>query len=235
MEDSNSRTAHIPAASGEKAKARDIINAIRTLKRVEEERRQATADERQALGRFGGFGAVALSLFPDPVKGSYKDGWQALGEELHATPHARGVRQRQAHDLQRLLHIADCDSGHAPGDRPPRRVQGRNRPRARLWHRELHEPCPRGDALHRRRAGFRLRPHRTFAAPRSRHPHRKFPRNAASRGPDRRGDRQSAVRRRQVRAWRAEAAVARLFHRQIDRRIEARRRPGRGDVAFHFG
>ena len=33
--------------------------------------------------RFGGFGPVALSLFPDPVTGSYKDhAWQALGEML---------------------------------------------------------------------------------------------------------------------------------------------------------
>ena len=39
--------------------------------------------ERQILARFGGFGAVALSLFPDPVTGRYKDaGWQALGDEL---------------------------------------------------------------------------------------------------------------------------------------------------------
>src|SRR4029453_1780765 len=37
------------------------------------------------LGRFSGFGAVALSLFPNPVTGRYKDeSWQALGEELRA-------------------------------------------------------------------------------------------------------------------------------------------------------
>ena len=60
-------------ASGEKAKARDIINAIRTLKTIEQEQRPATADERQALARFGGFGPVALSIFPDPVTGRYKD------------------------------------------------------------------------------------------------------------------------------------------------------------------
>ena len=30
-------------------------------------------DERHTLARFGGFGAVALSLFPDPVTGRYKD------------------------------------------------------------------------------------------------------------------------------------------------------------------
>ena len=70
-------------ASGEKGKARDIIAAIRTLQAIEREHRPATAEERQTLARFGGFGAVALSLFPDPVSGRYKDaGWQSLGDEL---------------------------------------------------------------------------------------------------------------------------------------------------------
>src|SRR5271166_5883791 len=70
-------------ATGEKAKARDIIAAIRALQRIKREQRPATPDERQALARFGGFGAVALGIFPDPVRGAYKDAtWQALGEEL---------------------------------------------------------------------------------------------------------------------------------------------------------
>ena len=70
-------------ASGEKSKARDIIAAIHTLQRIERDHRPATTDERAILARFGGFGAVALSLFPDPVSGRYKDaGWQAIGEEL---------------------------------------------------------------------------------------------------------------------------------------------------------
>jgi hypothetical protein len=59
-------------SSGEKGKARDIIAAIRTLQRIEREQRPATGEERQTLARFGGFGAVALSLFPDPVSGRYK-------------------------------------------------------------------------------------------------------------------------------------------------------------------
>jgi N12 class adenine-specific DNA methylase len=72
-----------PMASGEKAKARDILAAIRILNQLDEEHRPATANERKALARFGGFGPVALSLFPDPVTGNYKDEtWQALGEEL---------------------------------------------------------------------------------------------------------------------------------------------------------
>jgi len=70
-------------ASGEKAKARDLLNAIRTLKLVEKDHRPATEHERKALARFSGFGPVALRLFPDPVTGLYKDHlWQVLGDEL---------------------------------------------------------------------------------------------------------------------------------------------------------
>ncbi len=78
-------TPSVSIASGEKGKARDILAAIRTLKAVEQAGRQATSDERQALARFAGFGPVALSIFPDPVSGRYKDaGWQALGGELES-------------------------------------------------------------------------------------------------------------------------------------------------------
>ena len=72
-------------ASGEKAKALDIIAAIRTLVSVERERRLPDGLERQALACFGGFGAVALSLFADPITGRYKSpAWQSLGEELES-------------------------------------------------------------------------------------------------------------------------------------------------------
>lgn len=70
--------------TGEKSKARDILAAIRTLKSIEAHHRQATTDERDILSRFGGFGPVALSIFPDPVTGQYKPGWQAIGDELKA-------------------------------------------------------------------------------------------------------------------------------------------------------
>jgi N12 class adenine-specific DNA methylase len=71
-------------ASTDRQKALDILAAIRTLKTVEEEKRPATPQEKQALARFCGFGPVALRIFPDPVKGTYKDGWQSIGEELKA-------------------------------------------------------------------------------------------------------------------------------------------------------
>jgi len=71
------------ASSGEKAKARDILAAIRTLQKIEREQRLTSADEKQILSRFAGFGPVALSIFPDPVTGRFKDaGWEAIGTEL---------------------------------------------------------------------------------------------------------------------------------------------------------
>lgn len=74
-----------PASSGEKAKAHDILEAIETLGRLKLEVREPTERERQALLRFGGFGAVALSLFPDPITGKYKDAsWETLGHQLES-------------------------------------------------------------------------------------------------------------------------------------------------------
>jgi hypothetical protein len=70
---------------GEKAKARDLLAAVRTLRALAQGQRPPTADERRALARFPGFGVVALGIFPDPVSGRYKDaGWQKLGDELRA-------------------------------------------------------------------------------------------------------------------------------------------------------
>jgi N12 class adenine-specific DNA methylase len=72
-----------PTSSGDKAKARDILDAIKTLHEVERRGTPATSEERSALWRFCGFGPVALSIFPNPVTGEYKDaGWKALGAEL---------------------------------------------------------------------------------------------------------------------------------------------------------
>src|SRR6202007_332868 len=51
-------------------------------KAIEQKQRPATFEEKQVLARFAGFGPVALSIFPDPVTGKYKDGWQPIGEEL---------------------------------------------------------------------------------------------------------------------------------------------------------
>ena len=77
---------HAPrATSGEKAKARAILAAIRTLQAIEQAQRPATPEERTVLARFPGFGPVALGIFPDPVTSQYKDTtWQTLGDQLQA-------------------------------------------------------------------------------------------------------------------------------------------------------
>src|SRR5215813_4308055 len=76
-------TPALHTTSGEKAKARALLAAIRTLQGIEQAQRPATPDERQSLLRFPGFGPVALGIFPDPVTGQYKDAtWETLGEEL---------------------------------------------------------------------------------------------------------------------------------------------------------
>ena len=62
-----------PAAVTDRQKAQDILTAVRTLKTIDNEKRAATPEEKQVLTRFGGFGAVALRIFPDPVTGEYKD------------------------------------------------------------------------------------------------------------------------------------------------------------------
>lgn len=72
----------VSIASGEKSKARDILCAIRLLQQIERDIRPSTTEERSDLARFAGFGPVALSIFPDPLTGKFKDGWEAIGEEL---------------------------------------------------------------------------------------------------------------------------------------------------------
>jgi N12 class adenine-specific DNA methylase len=72
-------------SAGEKAKARDCLASIKCLQQIEREKRAATPEERYTLAKFPGFGPVALSIFPNPVTGHYKDAsWQALGEELQS-------------------------------------------------------------------------------------------------------------------------------------------------------
>ncbi|AWM36997.1 hypothetical protein GobsT_51150 [Gemmata obscuriglobus] len=74
-----------PLSNGEKGKARDIIAAIKTLHQVEKRGTPATPEERDTLAKYPGMGPVALSIFPNPANGQYKDdSWKALGEELKA-------------------------------------------------------------------------------------------------------------------------------------------------------
>jgi hypothetical protein len=76
-------------ASGEKAKARDIIAAIRTLKAIESEKRPASNEEKQSLARFSGFGPVAAFDIPQSGIGQLQGCRLAVawrGTEIAAYP-----------------------------------------------------------------------------------------------------------------------------------------------------
>lgn len=73
-----------PPATGLKAKAEATLAALRVLKTVEAEARSATAEEKQVLAGFSGFGPLANHIFPEPGTERYKTGWEALGRELVA-------------------------------------------------------------------------------------------------------------------------------------------------------
>jgi N12 class adenine-specific DNA methylase len=69
----------------ERTKAMDVLEAIRLLKHLEKTGTSPSDKERETLRKFGGFGAVALSIFPDPVTREYKSpAWQDLGLQLKA-------------------------------------------------------------------------------------------------------------------------------------------------------
>ena len=75
----------VDIASGERAKARDIVAAVALLKSLEHEGRSPGSAEREQLAKFAGFGPVALSVFPNPLTGRYKDAaWQQIGGELES-------------------------------------------------------------------------------------------------------------------------------------------------------
>ncbi len=67
-------------STGEKARGRDIIAALRALKEIEG--REPNENERGILRRFPGFGCVALSIFPDPRTGQFREGWEQIGRDL---------------------------------------------------------------------------------------------------------------------------------------------------------
>ncbi len=138
-------------ASGEKANARDILAAIRTLKALEKEQRPATAEERQTLARFCGFGPIALSILRGAVTGTYKDaGWQELGRELETllTPAEYDSAKRttfNAFYTSPTVITAIHDAVARPG-----RARDGHDAGTGVRHGQLHELRLAGDTLHRR-------------------------------------------------------------------------------------
>ena len=158
-----------PIAGGEKAKARDILAAIRTLKQVEQRaaaRHPGGAAGPRPLRRLRPRRPVHLPRPGHrPLQGR---SWQALGEELKAllTPEEYDSAKRTTFNA--FYTSPTVIQRHARGPGPPRR--------ARTTPLVLEPGCgtgrlpylaPAGHALHRRRTGQHLRPHRPAAPPRA--------------------------------------------------------------------
>ena len=113
------------------------------LKTIEQEQRPATPEEKQIarpLRRLRAGRPVDLPRSGHrPLQGCRLAG-PRRGTEVAAD--ARGIRQRQTHHLQRLLHVADRHRRHPRGHRPPGRARQRHDPGTRLRHRQFHEPGP---------------------------------------------------------------------------------------------
>lgn len=106
---------------GEVEKFNDNLNAIRTLKTLEAERRRATPEEQRTLARYVGWGGLA-NAFPDPMTGQFKDKWKARGEELQslltAKEYADARRStRNAHYTSEVVVRAMWDAARRLGFR----------------------------------------------------------------------------------------------------------------------
>ena len=172
-------------------------------------------EEKQMLARFAGFGPVALSIFPDPVTGRYKDGWQAIGEELKSL-----LTQEEYDSAKRTTFNAFYTS--------PTVIAAMHQALTRLGvpgNATILEPgCGVGNFMSYGQPGTRFIgvemdsiSGRIAQAlhPGQRHPHREFPRYPPAREPHRRGDRQRALRRPQARLSRPEVVAARFLLRQV--------------------
>ncbi|HWF95029.1 MAG TPA: N-6 DNA methylase, partial [Xanthobacteraceae bacterium] len=73
-----------PLAKSWRGRAENNIAAIRLMKQIAGEGREATAEEQAALIRFIGFGAseLATTCFRRPGEDGFKAGWETLGAEL---------------------------------------------------------------------------------------------------------------------------------------------------------
>ena len=192
-------------AQGEKAKARDLLAAIRTLKAIEEAQRPATPDEHRRWPLFPASAGSPCRYFPilSPADTKTSHGGSSAKNSGPCCP-PRSMTARSAPpsppSIPRPSSSAPCTALSAW------RSRARDRPGARLRHRQFHRPGPRCHALYRRRAGPAFRAHRPRAPSRSGHPHRKLPRHPPAREPHRRRDRQRALRRHPPRIRRRSAS-----------------------------
>ena len=198
-----------PPRSGDKAKARAILAAIRTLQASSKASgpppRTSARPRPFPRLRPGGPGHL-------PGPGHRPVQRRRLAAARGAAPgslDAGGLRQRRTRPPSPPFTPRPWSS--RPCTRPWRVWVCRrgDRTGAGLWHRQLHRPRPGGHALHRCGARPSLRTDGPRAAPRPRYPYRALPRHPPARRPYRRRHRQRALRRSP--AWTTTACASRCM------------------------
>ena len=172
-----------PSPAAKKPKARDILAAIRTLKTIEQ----------RAAARHAGGAADARPLRrlrPGRPVDLPRPGHRPL-QGRHLAGPRRGAADRCSRPRNTTAPSAPPSTPSTPR---PTVIAAMHEALARLGvpgNATVLEPgcgtgnfmslAPQGHALHRRRAGPHLRPHRQGAPSRPGHPHRELPRHAAAR------------------------------------------------------
>ena len=104
--------AHRIGEGGLSEKARDNIEAIRTLRLVEDESRDARPTPRKPCSPATAAGA-RWRMSSIPIR---RSDWQEIARERQRTADARGIRLGARLDAERAFHIADGDPGAVAGD-----------------------------------------------------------------------------------------------------------------------
>ena len=104
-------TAHGIGEGSLKQKAQANLAAIRTLKTIEAENRPATPEEKAALVKYTGWGAMPNAFAPQPPRD-----WQSVADELKDAAQRGGVRVGSRLDAECALHLSRSRSGDLAGD-----------------------------------------------------------------------------------------------------------------------
>ncbi len=92
-------------------KAQANLAAIRTLKRIEDEDRLATPEEKAVLVKYTGWGAMPGAFEPQPSRD-----WKGIAHELRDVLGRGGICVGPCLDAERALHFSRSHSGDLEGD-----------------------------------------------------------------------------------------------------------------------
>ena len=118
-------SAHGIGEGGLKQKAQANLAAIRTLKTIEAENRPATPEEKAALVKYTGWGAMPNAFAPQPPPE-----WQSVAGRVEGSADRRGVCVGSGINSKCALYFSRSRSGNLAGDGAVRPAARRTHPRA---------------------------------------------------------------------------------------------------------